>query len=400
MKILLLSDLPPCINHTGGLFLDRLCTYLIESGCEIVAYIVKNDEVYTVLPEDKKQSIKFKFDRKPRENVGHTKGPVASLVFDRFTNITYIPKLEKRILDFINTEKPDLIWGVIQGQTMTKIVRPIAEKSNVKYIIQFYDAISWWFQANRVDRLTQKRVMKEYGKMLKNSYCFIGASDEMARDYAKKYDIARSVGIMMPFDKGNQYSEKVERDDSDFVIAISGQLYARSTIAAMTEALSQMKWQYRGKRIVFRIYGPEIVFYGLQNAYIEYRGWIEQEQLLYELNEADLLYCPYRFDEDFREVASYSFPGKLSTYMKTGVPIVVHAPDYSSISKFINKHKCGYIINTVDVEKVKTIIQEIIISKDKNKYVERANETANVFLSEETTKRKMLYSVGLRDTYD
>ncbi|MBE5918521.1 MAG: glycosyltransferase family 4 protein [Pseudobutyrivibrio ruminis] len=398
MKILLLSDLPPCINHTGGLFLDRLCTYLIESGCEIVAYIVKNDEVYTVLPEDKKQSIKFKFDRKPRENVGHTKGPVASLVFDRFTNITYIPKLEKRILDFINTEKPDLIWGVIQGQTMTKIVRPIAKKSNIKYIIQFYDAISWWFQANRIDKLTQKKVMKEYAKMLHNSYCFIGASEEMANDYALKYDINRSVGIMMPFDKGNAYSEKIERNDNDFVIAISGQLYARSTIAALTEALTQLKWQYNGKRIVFRIYGPEIVFYGLQDAHVEYRGWIDQKQLLQELNTADLLYCPYRFDEHFKEVASYSFPGKLSTYMKTGVPLVVHAPEYSSIASFIKKYECGYLIETVNVETIKKEIEKIISDNKKDALVVRANEVANEVLSDEITKRKILYAVGLRES--
>ena len=166
----------------------------------------------------------------------------------------------------------------------------------------------------------------------------------------------------------------------------------------MTEALTQLKWQYNGKRIVFRIYGPEIVFYGLQDAHVEYRGWIDQKQLLQELNTADLLYCPYRFDEDFKEVASYSFPGKLSTYMKTGVPLVVHAPEYSSIASFIKKYECGYLIETVNVETIKKEIEKIISDNKKDALVVRANEVANEVLSDEITKRKILYAVGLQES--
>ena len=399
MKVLLLSDLPPCVNHTGGLFLDRLCSYLIESGCEVFGYIVKNDEVYTELPEDKKELMDFRFDRKPKENMGRIKNQMASFLYDNYVNFFEIPRIKSRIKQYITEKKPDIIWGVIQGQTMTKLVRPIAKECKLKYIIQFYDSISWWFQANCIDGFTQRRVMKEYGRMLKESYCFIGASDEMAKDYSKKYGCNKSVGIVMPFDKGNSYSQKKDRDDDIFVIAISGQLYARSTIASLMDALTQMDWQCNGKQIIFRIYGPEVIFCGLKNVRIEYRGWIDQEQLLNELNEADLLYCPYRFDEDFREVASYSFPGKLSTYMKTGVPILVHAPDYSTIARFIRCNNCGYIIESVNIDIVRSKLQEIVSDDNSKVLVQRANETANTFLSEEVTKNKMLYAVGLAEKY-
>ncbi|MCR5254668.1 MAG: hypothetical protein K6D96_01945 [Acetatifactor sp.] len=398
MKILMISDLPPCTNHTGGLFLDRLCTYLQEDNCQIFAYIVKNPEVGVEIPEDTKSSIDFVFDVKPRENIGREYNAFLSFVYDVFITYTEVRRIRKRIERHIKKIKPDMIWGVVQGQTMTKLIRRVATDCQIEYSVQFYDPISWWFQANKVDKLTQMKVMKEYGRMISDSYCFIGASDIMAEDYKALYGCKKSVGIMMPFDKGDSCSKKIKRDDKTFVIAISGQLYARSTILAFLYALSLMNWEYEEKKIIFRIYGPEISFYGIKNAHIEYRGWIEQEQLLKELNEADLLYCPYRFDEGFREVATYSFPGKLSTYMKTGVPIMVHSPEYSSIVRFVKEYQSAYVLETVDPSVIVAELKKIIVDNNYDEMVYRANKTANDVLSDEITKKKIEYAMGIIDS--
>ncbi len=398
MKILLLSDLPPCTNHTAGLFLDKLCMYLRDSGCDIYAYIVKNEEVYTELPEDTK-CTEIWFDKKPKENVGRVKNRVASRVYDMFCNVALIPAIEKRIVEFAKKAEVEMVWGVVQGQTMTKLIRSVANKCNTQYTVQFFDDISWWFQANRVDGMTQSIVLREYKRMIRDAYCFMGASEEMASEYAKKCGCKRHVGIMMPFDKGNQNSKKCERNDDRYIIAISGQLYARSTINALMEALAKMEWHSAEKQIVFRIYGPEVVFYGLKNAMIEYRGWLKQDTLLEELNEADLLYCPYRFDPDFEAVARYSFPGKLSTYMKTGVPILVHAPEYSSIVQFCKEYQCGYILDSIDPLLIKQKLEMIIKDAEYTEMVKRANETANLYLSDDMMKRKMQYAMGLRNSY-
>jgi len=397
MKVLLISDLPPCTNHTGGLYITRQCECLLRSGCEIYAYMVKNKDVDVEIPDYMNNQIKFIFDDKPKEYIGKTKGPLSSFAYDNYCNFAPLRKIKKRIVKYAKEIKPDIIWGIAQGQTMTKIIRPVAQRCNIKYVVQLFDPICWWLTSNKVDKVTVKRVMREYGKMINNAYCLIGPSEEMERDYAIRYGCERSVGIMMPFSKGVKYRRQ-EKNGDNLVIAISGQLYARSTILKFINALTNMGWKYGNKKIIFRIYGPEIVFNGLHDVEIEYKGWIDQDRLLQELNTADLLYCPYRFDEGFREVATYSFPGKLSTYMKTGVPILVHSPDYSSISKFVRKYECGYVIDSVETSEIESLLVQVLDDANKETIVNKANEVADDLFSEDVTQKKMEYAFGISNS--
>ena len=386
MKILLISDLPPCSNHTSGLLIDSLCNYILSEGHELSAFIVKADSLIVDIPQDKLENISFDVTRKPREDCGRSSfGALGSKFGDLRANIKFLPRIKRKITKFAKERDIDAIWGIVQGQTMTKLIRPIAIRCKVPYILQIFDPIDWWFQSHRVDDFTCKYVMKEYKRMLSNATCFLGASPYMAADYTKEYGCKDAVPIMMPFDYSgdtpnkNRISKK--RSDENYVIVLSGQLYARSTIAVLLKALAEMKWECEGKRIIFRIYGADIFFDRSGPVYMEYRGWVPQKQLLEELEDADLLYCPYRFDDKFEMTARYSFPGKLSTYMNTSTPILVHSPEYSSISRFIKKYECGYVLESVEKDDMIDMLKKVVKEGRNSEMVERANNTAREQLS-------------------
>ena len=65
--------------------------------------------------------------------------------------------------------------------------------------------------------------------------------------------------------------------------------------------------------------------------------------MLPELRTADLLYCPYWFDPGFERPCRLSFPSKLSTYLKTGVPVLFHGPEYASPRIFLEQNDAAYI---------------------------------------------------------
>lgn len=377
MKILLISDLPPCSNHTSGLLIDRLCDYLLDNGHEVSAFIIKADVVQVDIPQNKIDRIAFELVRKPRENWGAWKlGKWGSALGDLFVTAVQIPRILDRIASFAEEMQPDLIWAPIQGQTMVRLIRPTAVRIHVPYVVQVFDPLNWWFQANAVDGRTQKKVMKEFGQLLHNAQCFIGASPNMATIYAAQYGCHKFVPIMMPFDTEKAYVSKRERvKDADFVIAMAGQLYAYETIMSLLTSLNSIKWNYRGERIIFRIYGANMHFDIPEPCFMEYRGWVPQEQLLEELTEADLLYCPYRFDPDFEEAARLSFPGKLSTYMRVGVPILVHSPEYAGITHFVQERRCGYVLKSVIQEDIVNAIHEIM---DDKAYMDYARIALNV----------------------
>lgn len=398
MRILLISDLPPCSNHTSGLLINCLCDYLLDNGHEVSAYIIKADEVQAEIPQDKIDRIAFDLIRKPRENWGRWKlGRLGSVLGDMFVSTFQLPRILNRIAAFAEELRPDLIWAPVQGQTMVRLIRPAAEKIQVPYVVQVFDPINWWFQANAVDGWTQKKVMKEYSRMIHNAQCFIGASPNMAVVYGAQYGCRNSVSIMMPFEEGKVCRPKrVRKADNVFVIALSGQLYAHGTIMALFNALNSMGWSYRGKRIIFRLYGPDNICPAVSTpCFIEYRGWIPQKQLLEELAEADLLYCPYRFDPDFEETARLSFPGKLSTYMRTGVPLLVHSPEYSGIAHFVQAQRCGYVLKSVVLEDIVAVIHQIMDDELRSDYAKTAWDVSNRELSLSAMYKNFAYALGI-----
>lgn len=112
------------------------------------------------------------------------------------------------------------------------------------------------------------------------------------------------------------------------------------------------------------------------------RGLLDNKSLLEALQEMDLVYVPMSFEKNKKILSSTSFPSKVFTYMNTGVPILFHAPEYSSVFKFIEKNNSGYLITSnenlefqIEFEKIlksdvneREIISEISIDLLKNNY--------------------------------
>lgn len=76
------------------------------------------------------------------------------------------------------------------------------------------------------------------------------------------------------------------------------------------------------------------------------RGLLDNKSLLEALQEMDLLYVPMSFEKNKKILSSTSFPSKVFTYLNTGIPILFHAPKYSSVFNFIKKNNSGYVITS------------------------------------------------------
>ncbi len=84
--------------------------------------------------------------------------------------------------------------------------------------------------------------------------------------------------------------------------------------------------------------------------------------------------------------------------MKTGVPILVHSPDYSSISKFVRKYECGYVIDSVETSEIESLLVQVLDDANKETIVNKANEVADDLFSEDVTQKKMEYAFGISNS--
>lgn len=89
---------------------------------------------------------------------------------------------------------------------------------------------------------------------------------------------------------------------------------------------------------------------GIQRrGWVSVRGWQSAAAVDRELATMDYLYIPLWFAEERRLHVATSFSTKFVSYLRTGVPILCHVPDYSAVAEFAHRCPVGPVLDTVDV---------------------------------------------------
>lgn len=371
-KILLLTDIPPCTNYTGGIMLSQLVRFLIEEKIDVEYYSIEDPYLNAKIDTTVSDEVKLIRVNRPNE-----------IISKKNTYNNFSKKLKaviKSVKNYISSNSFSKIWIVIQGEVMTEIAYHIMNDKNYKYIVQIWDPIEWWTKEHKFDKEREKKVLNKHDEVLKNAECCITTSEAMTEYFNKKLGI-NCIEVMPPLKKVNFVSSKTKKEKDKFVIAMSGQVYSQDELEALFLALDSMSWKIGDKKIYFEHYGSWYNSQDFINEREKYKdriichGFVHQSMLLSYLSNADLLYCPYFFSKDkaLKKVSELSFPSKLITYLSLDVPVLMHGPNYASPVKFLEKYNAGYVItsdNPNDIAKKLTNIaslnsKEILINARK-----------------------------------
>ena len=78
------------------------------------------------------------------------------------------------------------------------------------------------------------------------------------------------------------------------------------------------------------------------------RDEVKHEDIPRVLSEADVAFLPFSFDPGMRHVVETSFPSKIAEYLAAGLPILAHAPAYSTVALYCREHECGLVVDQPD----------------------------------------------------
>ena len=161
MKIMLLTDIPPCMNFTAGIVLNKMCDFLLNAGHEVCCFAVKDVSVDAVIPSDKLERMKFHIVEKPVEGWGHLRfGPIASYIGNHYTAAFVLPGIARQAGAFAKENQVELIWSVVQGQTMIKLTEPAAHCAGLPFVIQVLDLAVCWLMENIFYRYSTMSVLR------------------------------------------------------------------------------------------------------------------------------------------------------------------------------------------------------------------------------------------------
>lgn len=385
--------MPPSTNFTAGIVLNQIVDFLLKENHKVCCYAVLDKTLQPNIPQEILECMPYEKCDKPIEYWGSMRhGFLLSLVMNNYIAAVELPKITDKVVAFARSHDVDLIWNVVQGQTMIRIARKVAHQLGKPYNAQVFDPPQWWLKEYRFDPITKYLVMKEFKKMIQQSQYCLTASWKMAEEYSCKYQ-GNCIPVIPGLSKVNLVNS-AEKDHDIILIGFSGQTYAKKEFKAFFKALDYMNWEYDGKPIKVKLYGHQFDFQG--SAHIEIHGYIEQSQLLIELQNMDLLYCPYFFDNVYKLISKLSFPSKLSSYLAIKKPVFFHGPIESSPGLFIDEHEAGFVCNSMDYKKIAEYLSEVIGNQEGLiKKAENGYKAFEAYLTTDQMKKSFLKSLDI-----
>jgi glycosyltransferase involved in cell wall biosynthesis len=349
MRVLLLTDMPPCRNFTAGIVLEQLCSFLPEGslGCFAVVNPALNPEVPPSLAPMPMETI-----RKPRETWGALHRPLGlamSLLMEAVHGAFTARRIVRRVTTFGRQVKPDVLWCILEGQTMIRLARSAARSLGVPLLTQVWDPPTWWLREHKVNRVAASQVLREFDRAVRASVSCATASWAMAEEYGCQYG-TRTVPVIPSLDLSWAHPPaQAPNPGKELTIGVAGQLYASAEWNSLIRALDSAGWRVADREVRIVLLGRYLTFETSKSAHIEYLGWRPQQETIEILSRTDVLYCPYWFDPAFETEARLCFPSKLTTYLAAGRPVLFHGPAYASPSRFLEENKAGVCCNSLDL---------------------------------------------------
>lgn len=355
MKTLLLTDVPPCSNYTGGMVVAQMCRF-VPAG-ELVVFCVQNVHLkpepvadlahVTILIVDKP-------DETPRREVlGIRAGAVGAWTVETLRRTLGARALVDRAVAFGRRHEVTSLWAILEGQTIVRMARAVAGRLGVPLRSQVWDPLGWWLRVHGVDRLNRRWDLALFDRTIHASAVCATASREMADTYARRYGVA-TVIIAASIDRSLARAPPPSPRNSDkLTIGMAGQFYAIDAWTSLVEALNRADWRVAGRAVSLRVFGKDCPGEGVPPERLDFRGWQPQDAVIRELADTcDVLFCPYPFAADLAEVSRLSFPSKLATYFAAGRPILFHGPTDSAPAAYLRAKRAGWVCAAPDAAAV------------------------------------------------
>jgi glycosyltransferase involved in cell wall biosynthesis len=367
MRILLLSDIPPNRTYPAALFLDSLCRLLPKDA--IACFCVVNPELDASVTPDL-DWFPIQFATKPLEQTHSRTGPRAT-IFHKLYNFAWetyvsrikIPQLAASVIEFGRQQDCDVVWCTLEGQTMIRLARRVADGLGVPLRTQVFDPPYWWLRVHNVNKFSSREILAEYNAALQHSRSCAAASWAMAEEYHRIYG-TKTVPVVPSLNAELAYPPHHHNLEDAFIIGMAGQLYASREWQALLDALNYAEWKIAGRDVKLWVLGHHVTFNAYSKMHIEYLGWHSQAETIEILSNASLLYCPYWFDPAYKAEARLSFPSKLVTYLAAGRPVLFHGPEYASPHRFLAQHNAGFSCHSLEPEHMIDVLTQVSTNTD------------------------------------
>jgi len=286
-----------------------------------------------------------------------------NVLLHQFTRYRYaVRKLTHVTSQLVAVQSPHQLWTVLSSLSVIDVAWGLSKTLQIPTLVQVWDDPLHLLRERRMDHLTRTRTMRHFFELLERADRVAVIGESMQATYAK-YTKEQPIIIRHGLNAVVK-SEFKPGASTEFRIGFCGAMYARSAWKCLERALESLEWKLSGRNVVLEVASPEIAFTAERPAMVRYHGWQTKcssaresvDRAVGLMSNCDLLYLPQAFEPVSRPLTELSFPTKLSTYVSTGCPILVHTPDYGSLNDFCRTHDFGVVCNELNVKSMADLL--------------------------------------------
>ncbi|MEQ9409399.1 MAG: glycosyltransferase [Fuerstiella sp.] len=253
----------------------------------------------------------------------------------------------------------DKVWAVLDCPTVIQTALKVAQQLRKPLVTLVWDAPELLVSQFHMDRWSGAEMLNLFGRTLQASERIGVICEQMRQAYTAKFGVKSCVIMRHGIHESLWHSPQSPASDR-LVIGFAGSITARQPFRRLIAMLDACQWRVSGRPVTLRLIGSRYTLDSRAPQHIEYFGWRSLDQTVQLLAECDVLYLPQPFEPDLRPLAELSFPTKLTTYLAAGRPVLLHAPDYGSITPFLVDYPVGRQCTTLDCDSLRTTLEQLV----------------------------------------
>lgn len=265
------------------------------------------------------------------------------------------PIFEKRLRKALHEEQIKQIHFVAHAYDTVAVSR-IASELNIPIFLSVHDDLEYTSHAH--PRLQE--MLKAMEEMWQNAASIYVISDEIGREYARRYGSREYHIVTDGLAKVANGPRK--RSGQSLHVYFMGLFHLgyRPNLRALLDALKLIRMRHPTWDIsVTCRSGSMYCPIRADDVPITVLPFAPESEVEKDMLAADLLYQPLPFDPASSGFAKFSMSTKQVTYLGSGLPILYHGPSNAAACTLLSKHDAGLICTNLDPE---TIAKQLLES--------------------------------------
>jgi len=355
-KTLLLVGSIPGSRNVGQILVREMLSCVDPDRYVIAALLDKADEAY-----DEYHTSTTRVFRRPREQAERRfQGRLGGLYSAVERIRVYEPRiatLTDEVAEFAKANDVQRVWGILNMTSVIDVCAKLVKRLRVPLIAHVWDDVEHLTLQRGLDAMTRRRTASRFARLLAAAERTAVIGEAMSEHYTKSFEARCQIVRHGATDVTVPRGEHTNTDE--FVIGFSGGMYCPSAWKAFQAALEHLNWCAAGKSLRLVVMSGHASFKSRSPAQVEYLGWRADSEVHERLSKCDLLYLPQPFESSQRALAELSFPTKLSAYVGTGRPVLIHGPEHASLVRFSREYPVGPICTSLKPEMIADAIVQL-----------------------------------------